>query len=86
MQRMKNTETNGTDSLDDGVVSATSSMNTVVANINVIANDRRSPKTAIQQQYSRKYMNTIWSCVANNTSDHFVAENRLEYPIVLQTI
>ena len=39
MQNMKNTATMGTESLDVGIVSATSSMNTVTANIRVTATD-----------------------------------------------
>ena len=43
MQNMKNTPTRGADSDDAGIVSATRSMKTVVANINVTETDKRSP-------------------------------------------
>ena len=45
MQTMKNTPTSGTDSLDSGIVSATRSMNTVVANMRVTATDNLSPES-----------------------------------------
>ena len=44
IQKMKYTATIGRPSLESGVVSATSNMNTVTANINVTDKPMRSPK------------------------------------------